>query len=110
MTVLPALGAPVRTRRMGDEFLGDTAMLLWHDGSGHRGCLKSREPEGENGMQTLRIAVIGCGKRWKTPGATGFGMAHLHMAGYRQAVDVKLAGAADLKLENAKEFVAEYEP
>src|ERR1039458_5511916 len=61
-------------------------------------------------MRTLRIAVIGCGRRWKTPGATGFGMAHQHMAGYRRATDVKLVAAADIKLENAKEFVAEYEP
>jgi predicted dehydrogenase len=61
-------------------------------------------------METLGIAVIGCGKRWKTPGATGFGMAHQHMAGYRRATNVKLVAAADIKLENAQAFAEEYDP
>jgi UDP-N-acetylglucosamine 3-dehydrogenase len=100
----------VSTKRFARGLLGDKAMLLWQDGNGRRGCLKCKAREGENSMDMLRVAVIGCGRRWKTPGATGFGMAHQHMEGYRRAVNVKLVAMADIKLENAREFAREHEP
>jgi UDP-N-acetylglucosamine 3-dehydrogenase len=57
---------------------------------------------------TLRIGIIGCGKRWGTPGATGFGMAHRHMEGYVKA-DAKLVAVADIDVERGEAFVAEYD-
>jgi UDP-N-acetylglucosamine 3-dehydrogenase len=37
-------------------------------------------------------------------------MAHRHMEGYRRAADCKLVAVADIKRENAEQFVAEHEP
>jgi UDP-N-acetylglucosamine 3-dehydrogenase len=60
-------------------------------------------------MNELRLAVIGCGKPWKTEGATGFGMSRRHMLGYTQCPGVKLVAAADLKRDNAEIFVDLYD-
>lgn len=59
-------------------------------------------------MPPLRVAIIGTGRRWKQPGATGFGMAHLHVPGYKASPDCKLVALADIKLDNAKAFQAEH--
>jgi UDP-N-acetylglucosamine 3-dehydrogenase len=61
-------------------------------------------------METLRVAIIGTGRPWKSPGATGFGMAHSHIKGYKQAKDVKVVALADLVEERAKLFVTEHVP
>lgn len=60
---------------------------------------------------SLSIAMIGCGKPWRTEGATGFGMAHRHMAGYAAYGPgrCRLAAVADLSRENAEAFVARYD-
>ena len=58
----------------------------------------------------LKVALIGCGKPRGTKGATGFGMAHRHMAGYTRSGRCTLAAVADLSRENAEAFVAQHNP
>jgi len=58
----------------------------------------------------LRVAIIGCGKPRGTDGATGFGMAHRHMAGYAASGRCTLAAVADLDRGNAEAFVAAHNP
>lgn len=58
----------------------------------------------------LRVAVIGCGKPKGTEGATGFGMAHRHMAGFALSGRCELAAVADLDRDNAEAFVADHGP
>ena len=58
----------------------------------------------------LKVAIIGAGKPRATKGATGFGMAHRHMAGYAASGRCLLAGVADLSRENADAFVATHNP
>jgi len=59
---------------------------------------------------SLKVAMIGCGKPRGTDGATGFGMAHRHMAGYAASGRCTLAAVADLSRENAEAFVAAHNP
>jgi len=59
-------------------------------------------------MSELRLGIIGCGRPWKTPGATGFGMSHAHMKGYKACADVKLAACCDIIAERAKLFQSEH--
>ena len=61
-------------------------------------------------MESLRVGIIGTGRPYKTPGATGFGMAHSLIKGYKQADNVKLVAVADIVQENGEKFVAEHEP
>ena len=58
----------------------------------------------------LKVAIIGAGKPRATAGATGFGMAHRHLAGYAASGRCTLAGVADLSRENAAAFVAAHNP
>jgi UDP-N-acetylglucosamine 3-dehydrogenase len=58
--------------------------------------------------ERYRVAVIGCGKPRAEAGATGFGMAHLHLQGYQQTERCELAAVADICRENAKDFVGRY--
>lgn len=58
----------------------------------------------------LKVAMIGCGKPRSTEGATGFGMAHRHMAGYANSGRCTLVAVADLNRENAEAFVATHGP
>lgn len=58
----------------------------------------------------LRVAIIGCGRPRGTAGATGFGMAHRHMAGFAATGRCTLAAVADLSRENAEAFVAAHNP
>ncbi len=57
-------------------------------------------------MTTFRVGIIGCGRPWKTQGATGFGMSHQHALGYEASPDTKIVALADINLENAKAFQA----
>jgi predicted dehydrogenase len=50
--------------------------------------------------------MIGCGRPRSTEGATGFGMAHRHMAGYAASGRCTLVAVADLSRANAEAFVA----
>lgn len=56
----------------------------------------------------IRVAVVGCGRPQQT--ATGFGMAHRHMAGYAASGRCVLSAVADLNRENAEAFVATHNP
>jgi predicted dehydrogenase len=58
----------------------------------------------------LKVAMIGCGRPRSTEGATGFGMAHRHMAGYAASGRGTLAAVADLSRANAEAFVAAHNP
>jgi len=58
----------------------------------------------------LRVAIIGTGRRRDTAGATGFGMAHPHLAGYRASGRCTLAAVADLDRPSAEAFVAAHQP
>ena len=59
-------------------------------------------------MAELRVGIIGCGRPWKSEGASGFGMAHAHAAGYAAAPDTRIVALADINLENARAFQAEH--
>lgn len=59
-------------------------------------------------MAKYRLGIIGCGRPWKTPGATGFGMSHRHMWGYKLCPDVELVALADIDLARAKLFQTEH--
>lgn len=61
-------------------------------------------------IDTLTVAIIGCGKPWRSEGATGFGMAHRHMAGYAASGRCRLAAVADIDRGNAEAFVARHGP
>ena len=52
----------------------------------------------------LRVGIIGCGRPWKSEGATGFGMSHQHAFGYRATGKAQIVALADLVTENAESF------
>lgn len=54
----------------------------------------------------FQVGIIGCGKPWKSEGATGFGMSHAHARGYHASPDCKIVALADISLENAQAFQA----
>lgn len=51
-----------------------------------------------------QVGIIGCGKPWKSEGATGFGMSHAHAEGYNTSPDAQIVALADIVEENAKAF------
>ena len=51
-----------------------------------------------------QVGIIGCGKPWKSDGATGFGMSHAHAKGYNTSPDARIVALADIVEENAKAF------
>ncbi|MGC8666638.1 MAG: Gfo/Idh/MocA family protein [Chthonomonadales bacterium] len=55
-----------------------------------------------------RVGIIGTGRPWKSPGATGFGMAHGHARGYLKTGRCELTAIADVNAENAEAFAKEY--
>ena len=57
-------------------------------------------------MSQFRVGFIGCGRPWKSEGASGFGMANFHAQGYAASPDTTLAALADISLENARAFQA----
>ncbi len=59
-------------------------------------------------MATYKVGIIGCGRPWKSAGATGFGMAHLHAKGYAASPDVEIVAAADISQANLDAFCAEH--
>ena len=59
-------------------------------------------------MTDFRVGIIGCGRPWKTPGATGAGMAHEHARGYKASSDTAVVALADINLENARAFQDEH--
>jgi len=55
-------------------------------------------------MSTYRVGILGCGRPRRTEGATGFGISHRHVAGYRACPDTEIVACADIKRENAEAF------
>jgi predicted dehydrogenase len=51
-----------------------------------------------------RVGIIGAGKPWRSAGATGFGMAHMHAEGYQASPDTRLIAVADVNFDNARAF------
>jgi predicted dehydrogenase len=63
---------------------------------------------GDQGMEKLRIGIIGCGRPWRTEGATGFGMGHAHAKGYKELPDCEIVACADIVRDNAYSFARSY--
>jgi predicted dehydrogenase len=59
-------------------------------------------------MSDFRVGIIGCGRLWGEPGATGAGMAHSHAEGYEASPDATIVALADINPENARAFQAEH--
>ena len=57
-------------------------------------------------MAQFRVGIIGCGRPWKSPGASGFGMANFHAHGYTTSPDATIVALADINLDNARAFQA----
>jgi predicted dehydrogenase len=59
-------------------------------------------------MQEIRVGIIGCGRSRQQAGATGYGMAHAHAAGYEAHPRARIVALADINLENAADFQQEH--
>ncbi len=59
-------------------------------------------------MAQFRVGIIGCGRPWKSVGASGFGMGHAHARGYAASPEATIVALADLSQENARAFQAEH--
>jgi predicted dehydrogenase len=59
-------------------------------------------------VKTYRAAIVGCGKPWKSEGATGSGISHSHARGYRMQPRTELVALADIVRENAEAFQREH--
>ena len=57
-------------------------------------------------MAQFRVGIIGCGRPWKSPGASGFGMSNFHAYGYTTSPDATVVALADINLDNARAFQA----
>ncbi len=55
-------------------------------------------------MTRYRVGIIGCGRPWKSAGASGFGMSNFHAAGYAASPDTSIVALADPNLDNARAF------
>jgi len=44
----------------------------------------------EERMAQFRVGIIGCGRPWRSEGASGFGMGHAHAHGYAASPDAKI--------------------
>ncbi|MCB0087294.1 MAG: Gfo/Idh/MocA family oxidoreductase, partial [Caldilineaceae bacterium] len=55
-------------------------------------------------MAQFKVGIIGCGKPWRSEGATGFGMSHAHALGYIESPDAEIVALSDIVAENAKAF------
>ncbi|MEZ4707091.1 MAG: Gfo/Idh/MocA family oxidoreductase [Caldilineaceae bacterium] len=55
-------------------------------------------------MAQFRVGIIGCGRPWRSEGATGFGMSHVHALGYIESPDAEIVALSDIVEENAKAF------
>ena len=57
-------------------------------------------------MARFRVGIIGCGRPWKSEGASGFGMSNYHAQGYTGSPDAAIVALADLDLDHARAFQA----
>ncbi len=56
-----------------------------------------------------RYGVIGTGRPWKSEGATGFGMAHMHYPSFQATGRIELVAIADIRDDNAQLFLEKYD-
>jgi predicted dehydrogenase len=59
-------------------------------------------------MPPFKVGIIGTGRPRSQEGATGFGMARMHVAGYQALPDCEIVAAADIKQENLDAFCEEH--
>ncbi len=59
-------------------------------------------------MTNYSVGIIGAGRPRNQAGATGFGMAHLHAAGYATTGKCTITAIADIVRENAEQFGQEH--
>jgi predicted dehydrogenase len=57
--------------------------------------------------EPYRVGIIGCGRPWKSEGATGFGMARAHARGLLASERVRIVALADPNRDNALAFQAD---
>jgi UDP-N-acetylglucosamine 3-dehydrogenase len=69
----------------------------------------SRLNKEKGSMATFKVGIIGCGRPWKTAGATGFGQGHVHAEGYEASPECAIVAAADIKQENLDAFCQEHQ-
>jgi UDP-N-acetylglucosamine 3-dehydrogenase len=60
-------------------------------------------------MSQFRVGIIGCGRRGRTEGATGAGIAHHHVRGYQLSPDCEVVAAADIQQDCLDLFCDEYD-
>jgi predicted dehydrogenase len=60
-------------------------------------------------MAQYRVGIIGCGRPWRTEGATGLGQGNVHAEGYKAPSDCRLVAAADIKQDNLDAFCAAHD-
>jgi predicted dehydrogenase len=59
-------------------------------------------------MTPLKVGIIGCGRPWRTEGATGFGQGHVHAEGYKASPDCEIVAAADIVQDNLDFFTEQH--
>jgi UDP-N-acetylglucosamine 3-dehydrogenase len=59
-------------------------------------------------MAQFKVGIIGVGRPRQAEGATGFGMAHLHAAGYAASPDAEIVAVADINPVNLDMFREEH--
>ncbi len=55
-------------------------------------------------MTQFRVGIIGCGRPWKSEGASGFGMSRFHARGYADSPHAKIVALSDLEISHAEAF------
>jgi predicted dehydrogenase len=55
-------------------------------------------------MSKYRVGIIGCGRPWKSEGASGFGMSHFHARGYADSPHAEIVALSDLEWSHAEAF------
>lgn len=55
-------------------------------------------------MANYRVALIGCGRPWKSPGSTGCGMNNIHVKGYQASGVCDIVALAEPNRETAELF------
>ena len=59
-------------------------------------------------MTPFKVGIIGCGRPWRSEGATGFGQGHVHAAGYEASPDCEIVAAADIVQDNLDFFCEQH--
>ncbi|HEY3237348.1 MAG TPA: Gfo/Idh/MocA family oxidoreductase [Polyangiaceae bacterium] len=61
-------------------------------------------------LKNYKLVVIGAGRPRGTDGATGFGMSHQHVVGFKATGRCELVAVADINRANADAFIREHNP